>query len=99
MVKRTRIRQISKKKAARNREYTGIRAFVAERAGGLCEAQTSGVCTTYGQHAHHVLRRSQGGQDEPSNLLFVCAKCHMWIHDHPDRACALGLLMRPGVAS
>lgn len=97
MVKRTRIRQVSKKKAARNREYTGIRAFVAERAGGLCEAQTSGICTVVGEHAHHIVLRSRGGSDDADNLLWVCEMCHAHLHSHPEWAERHGLIQRPSL--
>lgn len=41
---------------------------------------------------HHLLRRSQGGSDDPSNLLLLCRAHHRWVHDHPAQARALGLL-------
>lgn len=30
---------------------------------------------------HHVIFRSQGGNHRPENLVTVCWKCHMLIHD------------------
>jgi 5-methylcytosine-specific restriction endonuclease McrA len=35
-----------------------------------------------GVHPHHVIYRSQGGKDELSNLLTLCACCHRAVHDH-----------------
>lgn len=43
-------------------------------------------------HRHHVVRRSQGGTDQPGNLLWLCAGHHAWTHDHPADAKTLGLL-------
>lgn len=51
------------------------------------------VCGSPSQlHAHHVRRRSQGGRDEASNLLTVCAPCHRDIHDNPADSRERGLL-------
>ena len=39
-----------------------------------------GVCvrcgSTYYLNAHHVIPRSQGGPDDVSNLVSLCASCH-----------------------
>jgi 5-methylcytosine-specific restriction endonuclease McrA len=39
----------------------------------LCERRT-------GIHVHHKVFRSQGGADEPGNLLWLCYICHDDIH-------------------
>lgn len=44
-------------------------------------------------HTHHRKLRSQGGGDEPSNLLRVCLECHTWIHGNPSDSYARGLLV------
>ena len=31
-------------------------------------------------HVHHVRPRSEGGSDDPSNLVSVCVACHSKIH-------------------
>ncbi len=31
-------------------------------------------------HRHHMVYRSQGGEDTPENVLSVCAGCHAAIH-------------------
>lgn len=51
-----------------------------------------GVCVGVAHHAHHMLRRSQGGTDEVGNLLAVCYGCHDWIHTHPAIAKEMGFL-------
>ena len=33
-------------------------------------------CDRPAEHAHHVLPRSFGGSDDPSNLVPVCGRCH-----------------------
>ena len=40
-------------------------------AGGPCVR-----CEAPAEHAHHVLPRSFGGSDDPSNLVPVCSRCH-----------------------
>jgi hypothetical protein len=44
-------------------------------------------------HKHHRKRRSQGGGDEPANIIEVPDALHQWIHDHPDQAYEIGLLV------
>ncbi len=46
--------------------------------------------------AHHVLARSQGGEDVMSNGLGLCHEHHMWVHAHRIAAQALGLLAHVG---
>lgn len=72
--------------------YASARAEVFERSQGRCEAAVEGVCLGRGDQAHHKRRRSQGGQDTPSNLLWICRKCHDHVHRFPAQAEALGLL-------
>ena len=43
---------------------------------------------------HHRKLRSQGGSDEPANLLSVCAFCHEWIHHNVEDAHNMGWLVR-----
>jgi hypothetical protein len=78
----------------RRRDLGAARTAVRERAGGRCEAAIEGVCTGSGAHAHHVLRRSQGGPDTPENLLWLCPPCHGHIHENPAWATEQGLLRR-----
>src|SRR5690606_34677777 len=78
------------------RRLAAAKAEVRGRSGGWCEA-SSPVCPPHRHpavHAHHVTPRSQGGKHEAGNLLDVCAPAHLWIHEHPAAASALGLLGR-----
>lgn len=43
---------------------------------------------------HHLLRRSQGGTHDLSNLLSLCSVAHQWVHANPADAYRLGLLRR-----
>jgi hypothetical protein len=78
------------------REYVEARRVVAHRAGGQCEAAFGLSCKGTGSEAHHKLRRSAGGSNDPENLLWVCGGpdgCHERIHQNPDVARARGLLL------
>lgn len=44
-------------------------------------------------HKHHRKRRSQGGTDDPSNILKVTPEIHDWIHANPQEAYDLGWLV------
>lgn len=91
----TEVRSFFKSPKVRGRDrYAKARRAVYVRSQGLCEARIDGVCTEVGEHVHHVRRRSQGGADDPSNLLMVCRADHDWIHANPEKARELGLLAR-----
>lgn len=56
-----------------------VRAAVAQRSGGRCEARAVRGCTGYGVHKHHrKLRRH--GDHTIQNILDVCSICHDAIH-------------------
>lgn len=38
-------------------------------------------CEKDGEHWHHVVPKSRGGSDEPSNLVLLCLDCHSRAHD------------------
>ena len=44
-------------------------------------------------HRHHRRLRSQGGTDEPSNIMLVTPQQHDWIHRNPAEAYAIGWLV------
>ena len=45
-------------------------------------------------HRHHRKRRSQGGDDSPTNVIAIPDELHNWIHANPEKAYQLGLLVR-----
>jgi hypothetical protein len=69
---------------------------VLGRAEGRCEASTPD-CTGWALHAHHILRRSQGGQHTEENMLACCRPCHEFLHHYPSWSYRHGLLRRQGV--
>ena len=71
-----------------------MRQIVSDRSRGICEAMCAHECARTAEHVHHRLMRSQGGSDEPDNLLHVCHVCHAYIHAHPTEAYERGWLVR-----
>jgi 5-methylcytosine-specific restriction endonuclease McrA len=58
-------------------EYDKLRTAVMYRDNKRCK-----VCKSRNNlHAHHIVFRSQGGDDCSFNLLTVCNDCHEAIHD------------------
>ena len=53
-------------------------------------------CTGRSTHAHHILPRSQGGDNMPDNGLGTCSRCHGWVHANPALSYARGWLRRRG---
>jgi 5-methylcytosine-specific restriction endonuclease McrA len=72
-------------------EWQAARKSVLTRSYGRCEARWDG-CRMYAEHVHHIKRRSQGGGNEPSNLLACCFSCHESIHRNPAKASEKGHL-------
>lgn len=78
--------RLSDRQRTLNAEFKRTRQQRAEQAEYRCEAQIDGVCNGYGVHAHHIRRRSQGGDNGLPNLLWVCSSCHGWIHANPEES-------------
>ena len=43
-------------------------------------------------HAHHAVRKSQGGTNRGSNLICLCRRHHDWVHGQPEASFEMGLL-------
>lgn len=84
-------RKVSKPKGD-SPELKRSKAEIRRRSGGYCEIIHVG-CTGFAQHAHHRRMRSQGGSDEPVNLLDVCTVGHDYIHANPKLAHQRGWLL------
>jgi hypothetical protein len=50
-------------------------------------------CGRMADHTHHRKRRSQGGGDDPTNLMRLCFGCHEWVHSNPEDAYRGGYLV------
>lgn len=50
---------------------------------------------------HHRKPKQMGGSDSLTefglaNLISLCRDCHSWVHQHPEAATMMGLLLRQG---
>ena len=70
-----------------------LRQKVYDRSDWRCELCIPEACERGPLHVHHRKLRSQGGKDEPSNLLVVDNKCHDFIHAHPAQSYTNGWLV------
>lgn len=59
--------------------YENVKAFVLSRDGHRCQAGRKSCVKKL--HVHHIIWRSRGGGDAPSNLITVCERHHKQIHD------------------
>jgi hypothetical protein len=93
---RARINPLGRRGRERQTAWARVRAELAVRSGGRCEACATHhlpECSGRYEHAHHVTPRSAGGRDELANALAVGHAHHNgWIHNHPREARALGFL-------
>jgi len=60
-------------------DFYNVKAFVLHRDNYRCQ---SGRKTKHSEklHVHHVIFRSKGGTDSPSNLTALCETCHHDLH-------------------
>lgn len=67
----------------------------------------TGIAASYGNldpchicfgrlEAHHIKKASAGGSWTPDNLLTLCSQANNWVEMEPNRAHALGLVIRAG---
>ena len=56
-------------------DFWNIREYVLIRDGHQCQA-CKGKSKDRVLEVHHVVYRSEGGTDKPSNLITLCSKCH-----------------------
>ena len=59
--------------------YYNVKAYVLHRDNYTCQ---SGQKRKHSAklHVHHIVFRSQGGSDSPSNLIVLCEECHNDLH-------------------
>jgi hypothetical protein len=57
-----------------DQERNTLHKQILERDEGLCRVPG---CSRAADHAHHIVYRSAGGSDDPSNLISLCAAHHL----------------------
>ena len=40
------------------------------------------ICGNDGEEIHHIIPKSEGGNDTADNLVLLCHECHRKIHEH-----------------
>lgn len=90
----TPIPKLGRKRKNHRRMPGEVADAVIERSKGRCEAGVAHDCNGRGQHLHHRLPRSAGGEHSVDNILHACRPCHDAIHAHPVVSYALGHLIR-----
>lgn len=91
--RKTRIKPVSDKLAARLPEYRKARDRVRQRANGRCELRTP-VCKGQGVEPHHLKGRTGDLLTNVMLLRWVCAECHKYAHANPELAYRKGWLIR-----
>lgn len=88
-----RISHTSKKRLEELKDRPAIRKAVFECDGGCLAAGIWGPC--YGPLTpHHLLKASQGGKFEMSNLISLCSHHNTMVEDHPLEANNLGFVIK-----
>lgn len=93
------MRAVSLKRARANRAKPAIRQAVFERDGYRCLLggyPWAPPCSGTPLTPHHLKKASQGGPYALENLVTLCGGHQTWVEDEPDKAHALGLVVRRG---
>ncbi len=57
-------------------EYNELKQYIFDRDGWRCRSCNS----RNNLHAHHIVYRSQGGEDTDENICTLCESCHSGLH-------------------
>jgi 5-methylcytosine-specific restriction endonuclease McrA len=63
-------------------EWRQVRRIVLQRDGHACQVHEIG-CDLVANTVDHIIERSDGGSDDPSNLRACCRPCHN--RRHPEK--------------
>jgi hypothetical protein len=91
------MRAVSKKTAARNREYARQRdVFLDEHP--MCEIRWDDECTGLATLVHHKAGRVGKAMLDESRWVAGCDTCHRNVHGHVAEAYERGVLLRRNAA-
>ena len=97
IVRRTRLRPLSPKRAAGRDAWRHISALVQAREGSHCARCNTHAPIGYGA-PHHRRKKGQGGADDAMNLVWCCTSCNTgWIEENPAIATRMGWTVPAGV--
>jgi HNH endonuclease len=60
--------------------FYNTKAYVLDRDGYKCQSRQKDVKHSKKLHVHHIVFRTNGGGDAPSNLITLCETCHDLLH-------------------
>lgn len=74
-----------------------IAEAVIDRDQGRCQFPVRRQkCGSSRTQLHHRRIRSQGGKDDPDNLILLCQRHHNHVHAHPTESRKSGLIVFDG---
>jgi 5-methylcytosine-specific restriction endonuclease McrA len=62
------------------KDFYNLKAFILHRDKYTCQSKLN-VKHTNKLHVHHIIFKSQGGSNTPSNLITLCEDCHDALHN------------------
>jgi ATP-dependent DNA helicase RecQ len=77
-------------------DWNSIRRFVLQRDARKCR-ECGIACTSAEADIHHLIPRSMGGPDDPSNLITLCDGCHAAHHPSLQASLSRRLIERWGI--
>lgn len=77
------------------KEIAEVMPLLQARSRGWCECGDDD-CASFASQVHHVVRKSQGGSNELSNLRYLSFDCHNRVHSNIAWARDMGLLKSKG---
>ena len=60
------------------KDFYNVKAYILHRDGHQCQKCKAKNTKL---HVHHILFKSKGGSDTPSNLIALCVSCHDKLHE------------------
>ena len=93
-MKRSPISSVSRKGAARRREYDKVRKEVYERARGRCEVNATWSCSGNCEQVHHKQGRIGDRLTDLDKMVGICHNCHEFIGRNPALAYDRGWMLK-----
>jgi len=81
---------------AQAKQWRAVRNVVLERDSRICRA-CGDTCSQGEADVHHLIPRSAGGVDDPSNLITLCDGCHAAHHPNLQGTLARRMIERWGL--
>jgi len=93
-LRRSEMRRVSRKGAARTRAYNELRKTVYERSEGRCEVMAFHGCSGQCEQVHHKQGRVGDRMTDLSKMAGICQNCHEYIGRNPKLAYEQGWMLK-----